>query len=102
MREITDYQIIKTTDAGQLAAQVRAGIAQGLQPYGELIIMAVAPYIVYTQPMVKYAPQNTANRLNISVGATERARAYAEDAQAPDRPCSMPDENNAEQGRNKE
>jgi hypothetical protein len=69
MQQITDYQIIKTTDAGQLAAQVRTGIAEGLQPYGELIIMAVAPYIVYTQPMVRY---------------------------------STPDENNAEQGRNKE
>lgn len=57
MQEITDYQIIKTTDAAELAKQVRAGIAQGLQPYGELSIMAIAPYIVYTQPMVRYATE---------------------------------------------
>lgn len=52
---ITDYMIIRTTDAAEMAMQVRAGIAQGWQPYGELDIMQVAPYVTFTQPMAKYA-----------------------------------------------
>ena len=54
---ITDYMIVRTTDAAEMAKQVRAGIAQGWQLYGELHIMAISPYVTFTQQMVKYAAE---------------------------------------------
>lgn len=54
---ITDYQLIQTDDPHNLMAQVRHGLANGWQPYGDMLAIgmtASSPLGLLTQPKIMY------------------------------------------------
>lgn len=77
-RQIVEYRIEVEETLGRLQRYVSTAIEQGWQPLGAPFF---TPRAMVAQAMVKYAPHQIINHLNIGIGAAERAAAFIEDAQ---------------------